>query len=215
MEFSKQQLIGFGGGVLLLLGIFLPVVSMPVVGSVSIFSSGRVDGYVLLGLTTLSLFFVFQNTLRLLKITSVIAFSIVFFNFVYTIFKINKLKSDLGDKLQDNPFSGLAQAMVSTVQIQYGWVFLFIGSLLLLYIAFAKNINKSIVSEIAADADPIQSREQRSGGTRLVSDDVFLFNAGTHIQPIAKQEFKACPYCAEDIKAAAIKCKHCGSMVEV
>ena len=42
MDFTKQQLIGLTGGAVLLLGIFLPIVSMPIVGSVSIFSSGRI-----------------------------------------------------------------------------------------------------------------------------------------------------------------------------
>ena len=27
-------------------------------------------------------------------------------------------------------------------------------------------------------------------------------------------DVRACPYCAEEVKAAAIKCKHCGSMIE-
>ena len=29
-----------------------------------------------------------------------------------------------------------------------------------------------------------------------------------------KEEFKECPYCAEDIKFAAKKCKHCGEFLE-
>ena len=29
-----------------------------------------------------------------------------------------------------------------------------------------------------------------------------------------EEEFKKCPYCAEDIKFAAIKCKHCGEKIK-
>lgn len=31
--------------------------------------------------------------------------------------------------------------------------------------------------------------------------------------PAAHDEYKACPFCAEQVRAAAIKCKHCGSEI--
>lgn len=42
MEFTKQQLIGFLGALLLLIGVFLPVLSVPIVGSISLLNNGKV-----------------------------------------------------------------------------------------------------------------------------------------------------------------------------
>jgi len=217
VEFSKQQLVGLVGSVVLLLGIFLPIVSMPIAGSISVFSSGRVDGYVLLGLTIISLILAFINNLKPLRITGGVSLLIVLFDFIYLLYKLNSIKGDMSDKLKGNPFGGVAEAMMSTVQIQYGWVFLFIGSLLLVYVAFAKDINKPVINEIDPDVqDQPKPRMQRVAATKLVSDDIFSHNAGKHVEQDMQKDtidIKVCLFCAEPIKAAAIKCKHCGSMV--
>ena len=39
--------------------------------------------------------------------------------------------------------------------------------------------------------------------------------SATTLQSPGTKELKKCPYCAEDILIAAIKCKHCGSNIEV
>ncbi|UIJ76955.1 sulfite exporter TauE/SafE family protein [Acinetobacter sp. SH20PTE14] len=216
MEFSKQQLIGMIGGVVLLLGIFLPVVSMPIMGSISVFSSGRVDGYILLGLAIISLILSFINNLKPLRITGGVSLAMIVFGFIYILFKLNNLKSDVADKLKDNPFGDMAQAMMSTVQIQYGWVFLFIGSLMLVYAAFAKNSEKS-VELVAAELIPQERQPPKISKTKLVATDMFEHNLGKKVSqeaPTDRTGIKSCPFCAEEIKIAAIKCKHCGSMVE-
>lgn len=53
--------------------------------------------------------------------------------------------------------------------------------------------------------------------TKLVAEDAYSYNAGVRLNQEnqgGNSEFKECPLCAEEIKIAAIKCKHCGSIIE-
>lgn len=69
MEFTKSQLVGFVGAITLLIGVFLPVVSMPIVGSISLLNNGKSDGAVLLGLAITSMILILLNKIRLTLVT--------------------------------------------------------------------------------------------------------------------------------------------------
>jgi len=56
MDFTKRQSIGLVGCVLLFIGVFLPIVSVPIAGGMNYFQNGRVDdsiGCNLQGLNTI------------------------------------------------------------------------------------------------------------------------------------------------------------------
>jgi len=44
----KRQLVGLAGTILLAVGVFLPLVSMPLIGSLTYFNNGRGDGVIVL-----------------------------------------------------------------------------------------------------------------------------------------------------------------------
>lgn len=51
------------------------------------------------------------------------------------------MKEEMTNEMQGNMFSGLAEAMMSTVQLQYGWAVLGIGCAILILASFIKEYN--------------------------------------------------------------------------
>jgi hypothetical protein len=142
MEFTKQQLVGFGGAILLLIGVFLPVISAPIVGAISLINNGQGDGSVILILAIITIILVFVNKVELLWIPAGLSGLILVLDFYHMSSRISRMKEEMTSQMQGNMFGGLAEAMMSTVQLQYGWVVLAIGCVLLILAPFIKNEDK-------------------------------------------------------------------------
>jgi len=126
---ANTKNLGLLGAGLVAVGVFLPVVSMPLVGSVSFI--GNAHGGGLLTLIAAAAFVVFglrQQRIGLLVAASVSALMIGV-SFLVLWSRIHDVKSGLARV----PFGGL---LAQTVQIGWGWLFLFAGVGLTIYAAW-------------------------------------------------------------------------------
>ena len=127
---DKRQGIGLVGTAVLAVGAFAPLVSMPIVGSLTYFNNGRGDGVIVLALAVISALFVLAKRYRALWLTGLASLGMIGYTFLRTAEALAALERELAT----NPFRGLANA-----QMQWGWVLLVIGATLLLVAAAGKD----------------------------------------------------------------------------
>lgn len=134
---KKKQLLGLVGAGLLAVGVFMPIVSIPIVGSINYLYNGRGDGIIILALALLSGILILCKRLRGLIVAGFLSLAVMGFTLCLFFARINNLKDDLAKS--DNIFKGLGQAIMATVQIQWGWVPLVAGGFLVLAAGLLKD----------------------------------------------------------------------------
>ena len=134
-----RQLLGILGSTLLFLGVFMPIVKLPIVGDLNYFANGRGDGVLVLGLAVASLIFVLIKWYRELWITSLGTAAILAVTFYNLQSKMSQMKAQVETDLKDNPFRGLADLAIQSVQLQWGWAVLVIAVVLLIATAAMKD----------------------------------------------------------------------------
>lgn len=144
--------LGILGAGLLILGAFAPIFNLPVVGSVTFFKNGSEEGYALIGCAIASIVFLLKKRYAFLWATALGASGLVALVFIIFQLQMHQVRSSLDADLADNPFRGLADAAVASVQLQWGWIVLILGCATLLFATYLKQRKPSRQTYLALAA---------------------------------------------------------------
>ena len=133
-----KQLLGLIGSIVLFIGVFAPIVSIPIVGNMNYFQNGKGDGTIILVLAVISLILVLTKKYNGLWFTSIGSIGVMLFTFINFQSKISQVKADMDSELADNPFRGLAEMAMQSVQLQWGRALLVVGAALVIASAAIK-----------------------------------------------------------------------------
>lgn len=134
LNIKNQAFLGSG---MLIAGLFLPVVTLPFVGTINLFNNGT--NWLALGLLALAIVsavLAVKNRTGDLFLTGVGASGALIYKFVSIQYSIVKMRATLSETIKDNPFASIAQTALGSVQLQWGWLVLAAGAGLLVYAGY-------------------------------------------------------------------------------
>lgn len=135
---NKKQTLGLIGSVMLFIGVFTPLISLPIVGSTNYFMNGRGDGTIVLILAIISFLLVLGKKYKGLWFTGFASLGVMFFTFVNFQNRMSEAKATMQEQLAGNPFAGLGDLAMQSVQLQWGWAILIVGAVLIISSAAIK-----------------------------------------------------------------------------
>jgi stage V sporulation protein K len=135
---ESRQVVGLTGALVLFIGVFTPIVSIPTVGYINYIENEKIDGVVILGLAIISFLLLLARTYRGLWFTGLASLGVLLFTFISLQIKIAELRNKLGVELTGNRSPSIAEMVARSVQIQWGWPVLIIGAAFILWAAASK-----------------------------------------------------------------------------
>jgi hypothetical protein len=145
----NSRILGIIGAVLIIVGLFMPIVSIFGINISyfdSIKSGSGPDGFIFLGLGVISLILALINKTRLLIATGILTLGYVALSFIGYKSKMNEATSGVNSELSAQ-FSGL-------IQLQWGWAVLVLGGLLLLVAGIMKKSGPAPIPTYGAPPPP-------------------------------------------------------------
>ena len=135
---ARKQMLGLIGSLILFVGVFTPIISLPLVGNMNYFQNGKGDGVIILALAIVSLILTLTKRYRGLWVTGIGTLAVMVFTFVNFQMRMSEAQSQMESQLSGNPFRGLADMAMQSVQIQWGWAVLIVGAGLVIAAAAIK-----------------------------------------------------------------------------
>ncbi len=129
---EKTQQLALAGAALLVFGVFAPIVSIPIMGNLNYFQNGKGDGTIVLILAVASIILALRKRYDMLWATGIASLAVMTFTFTSFQVRMWQIRADLDRDLANNPFRGIADLAIQSIQLQWGWVILLAGAALVI-----------------------------------------------------------------------------------
>lgn len=135
-----KQIIGLIGSILLILGVFIPLVKIPIVGGISFYDNSKLEAVIVILIAVISIFLVVLKRYILLWLSGFALLAVVSVRGIQVIRKVYSARSTaekiLGEKLTAKLTKKLTSIAIEHVDIGLGLIFLVLGAILIILCAF-------------------------------------------------------------------------------
>ena len=174
-----RMLLAVTAAVILVIGTFTPMVSLPFIGGIDYFRDGYGDGYILLILAGLSAALAVTGRWKQVLVPALGSLAAILWTFLGVQDTIAQARSGAAAELTGNPHEGLAASVMASIQWEWGWVLLFAGSGLLVYSAARRDRSEDVsppLVSVPVEDEPEAAPAETAGA------------AGTAAEVVASEE---------------------------
>lgn len=129
---NKRQAVGAVGAALLIIGVFCPLISVPIIGSMNYFHNGKGEGVIVLVIGAIALALALNRTYKAVRVAGIISLFVVAYSFYNVTAKLSQAQSDASQQLKGNQFQNIGEALMNSGQLQWGWGVLLLGAIILI-----------------------------------------------------------------------------------
>ncbi|MFN3389833.1 MAG: hypothetical protein ACK40O_12985 [Allosphingosinicella sp.] len=134
---SESRTIAMIGAVLILLGVFLPLFTVPFFGSVTYFENSRGAALVLIALALGAAALAATQRTRHVAWIGLAALGVMIGTFIRARARLEEMREGLGDGLRGDLLRAIADRAVDAVRPQWGWAVLALGAAMLVFAGVA------------------------------------------------------------------------------
>lgn len=150
--------LAFAGAALLIGGLFAPIVTLPFLGNVNLFNNGTsITALMIVVVAAIAASLAGKERLREVIWPGTAAGVTLIYVFGRLQYTISTIRENISRELVGNPFSGMAQTALSSIQLQWGWLVLGLGAGLLVYVGLMarKEARQATDETAAAETDNV------------------------------------------------------------
>lgn len=183
-----RMLLAVTAAVILVIGTFTPMVSVPFIGGIDYFRDGYADGYILLIMAGLSAALAVAGRWKQVLVPALGSLAAILWTFLGVQDTIAQARSGAPAELTGNPHEGLAASVMASIQWEWGWVLLFAGSGLLVYSAARRDRSEAVsppLVSVAVEDEPEAAPAETAGAAGTEAEVVAAAEATAPVEEAA------------------------------